>query len=249
VLARLRTFLNHLLAPTGFTLARRGELAVAVTNRWTMAEALRRAAAVGVAPASLIDIGAARGDWSREARTVFPQAAVLLVEPLAERHAALHELCAAWPRTTCAPVLVGATAGEVEFNVSSDLDGSGVYGPAGGGQRRRVPQMTVDALVAQHELRGPFLLKLDTHGYELPIFEGAAATLAQTQLLVVEAYGFKPAPTAVQFWRLCDWLLARGFRVADLSDPMGRQRDGLFWQVDLLFLRADHPAFASDSYV
>lgn len=246
--ARLRAAANRLLQPVGFFLARPHELAHANPSRWTMRAALVRAASLGIQPASLIDIGAAEGRWACEAMSVFPAAAVALVEPLAERHATLEELCRRFPQAVLEGAAVGAISGQVEFNVSPDLDGSGVYGADGGGELRRVPQVTVDALVARHQLRGPYLLKLDTHGYELPIFEGAAATLAQTELIIVEAYGFRLAPTAVRFWELCAWLETKGFRCADVVDPMGRERDGLFWQADFLFLRGDHRSFRHEQY-
>lgn len=246
--ARLRDFVNRLLAPARLTLARPHELAATQPDRWTMEAALGRAATIGLAPATIIDVGAAAGEWAQAARSTFPKAALLLIEPLAERQARLTEFSRRCPGTHLVAAVAGATTGHIELNVSDDLDGSGVYGPHGGGALRHVPQVTIDDAVARHGLRGPFLLKLDTHGYELPIFAGATATLAQTELLIVETYGFKPAPTAVRFWELCVWLEQRGFRPADIAGLMARKRDGMFWQADLFFLRSNHPVFASDSF-
>lgn len=246
--ARLRAALNRMLAPTGFELARVGA-GTPPPSRWTMETALARAAALGIKPSTLIDIGAAEAEWARQAIRVFPSAALVMVEPLAERQENLARFAARYPAARIEAVVAGREPGEVELNVTDDLDGSGVYGPDQGGGRRRVPCDSVDRIVQRHGLQGPFLLKLDTHGYEIPIFEGASATLAHTALIVVEAYGFKPSPTAVRFWELCSWLGERGFRPADLANPVGRRRDGLLWQADFFFLRSDHPAFASNSYV
>jgi hypothetical protein len=38
---------------------------------------------------------------------------------------------------------------------------------------------TIDGLVRRNNLGGPYVLKLDTHGFEVPILEGAHAVLAE----------------------------------------------------------------------
>jgi hypothetical protein len=111
-----------------------------------------------------------------------------------------------------------------------------------------VPVDTIDAVVARAALPGPYGVKLDTHGFELPVLLGAERTLAQTRLLVIEAYNFRLGPDAPRFHELCAWLEARGFRCCDLADPLRRPSDGAFWQVDLAFARADDRLFARETY-
>ena len=48
--------------------------------------------AAGLAPRTILDVGAALGDWSRAAAKAFPGARVVLVEPLAEFAPVLHSL-------------------------------------------------------------------------------------------------------------------------------------------------------------
>lgn len=243
----LRNAANQLLRSAGLELVRVQKTPPA-PSRWTMMAALHRAAALGLKPASLIDVGAAVGDWSRQARSVFPDAELLMIEPLIERREPLDRWASESTGIRIETGVAGASEGEINFTVTKDLDGSGVYGSDSAGDQRRVPQHTIDFLVQRHQLPGPYLLKLDTHGYEVPILDGAAATLANTDVLVVEAYGFRPSPTAIPYWELCSWLLMRGFRPADIVDPMGRKGDGLFWQADFVFLRADHSAFTRNTY-
>jgi FkbM family methyltransferase len=245
---RIRSAVNKVLTPVGFTLARRHELKSAVENRWTMSAALRRAAALGVRPASIIDLGAAVGEWSQLAHSIFPDADYVLVEPLCERAAALRAVCDRHPRMRHVPAAAGASQGQVTFDVSSDLDGSGIYGGASNNAARVVPMATVDAIVHSQGLLPPFVLKLDTHGYELPILAGAAETLAHTALIIMEVYNFSISPTAVPFWEICATLATRGFRPGDICDLMARPRDDLFWQADILFLPADHPSFHDSHY-
>lgn len=62
------------------------------------------------------------------------------------------------------------------LNVSGDLDSSGIYGAAAPNPHV-VPATTIDLEVAERGLQAPFVIKLDTHGFELPILNGARGTL------------------------------------------------------------------------
>lgn len=236
---RLQAAANRVLNPVGLHLVRRD-------RAFEMDGLLARAAARGPRIATWIDVGASDGVWSLRALRHFPHARFLLFEPLAERQAALAHL----GRTHGFEIVAaaaGARPGTLTFNVDSALDGSGVAAP-GTTDGRIVPVETIERAVTVRGLTGPFGLKLDTHGFELSVLEGAAGVLASTELLVIEAYNFALVPGCLRFHELCGWLEARGFRCCDLADPMRRPADGAFWQVDLAFVRATHPLFTRTTF-
>lgn len=111
----------------------------------------------------------------------------------------------------------------------------------------RVPMVRLDSLLRNRSLDSPFLLKLDTHGFEVPILEGAVEVLSRTELLVVEVYNFQITPQSLRFHEIIAYLEARGFRCVDICDPLFR-KDGVLWQMDLFFMRADSAEFSSNSY-
>ncbi|MBL9202718.1 MAG: FkbM family methyltransferase [Opitutaceae bacterium] len=236
---KLQRGANALLHPLGLHLAR-------ADRAFEMDGLLGRAAARGPAIATWVDVGASDGVWSLRARRHFPNAKFLLFEPLAEHAAALRALEASHGFAHIAAA-AGATPGEIAFAIDPQLDGSGVAAPGTTGTRT-VPVETIDRAVAARKLGGPFAVKLDTHGHELPVLAGAARTLESATLLVIEAYNFSLTPGCLRFPELCAWLEARGFRCIDLADPMRRPRDGALWQMDLAFARADSALFASNTY-
>ena len=230
---------NRLLHPLGLHLVRR-------ERAFEMDGLLARAAARGVKIATWIDVGASDGIWSLRARRHFPASRFLLFEPLAEHQAALAELKS---RHGFEPVATaaGAETGTIAFTIDPQLDGSGVAAP-GASNVRTVPVETIDRAVAARGLAGPFGIKLDTHGHELAVLEGAIHTLAAANLLVIEAYNFQLTPDCPRFHELCARLEAHGFRCIDLADPMRRPRDGVLWQMDLAFVRTESPVFATNTY-
>jgi FkbM family methyltransferase len=237
--SRVRRAANRLLHPLGLHLARRD-------RAFEMDGLLARAAARGVEIGTWLDVGASDGSWSLRARKHFPAARFLLFEPLAERQA---ELAAVRRRHGFSVVAAaaGAKPGTIAFAIDPALDGSGVASPGDPGARA-VPVETIDGAVAARRLAGPYGLKLDTHGHEVPVLEGALGVLAQSNLLVIEAYNFTLTPGSLRFHELCAWLEARGFRCCDLADPMRRSGDGALWQMDLAFAPATNPIFASNRY-
>ena len=237
--ARLQKAANVVLHPAGLHLARADRV-------FDMPGLLARAAARGLRPGTVIDVGASDGIWSLRAHKHFPTSRFLLFEPLQERQTVLTRLREKHGFHIVSSV-AGARSGTVSFAVDPELDGSGVAGP-GATTTRDVPVEAIDAVIASRELPGPFLLKLDTHGYEVPVLEGASAVLQQTELLIIEAYNFTLTPNCLRFHELCTWLEARGFRCCDLADPMRRPGDGALWQMDLVFAPSSSPLFGNNHY-
>lgn len=235
----VRQAINALLNPLDLHLQR-------ARQSFEMDSLLARAAARGFRPNTVLDVGASDGVWSRQARRHFPEAKFLLFEPLAEHAAALASLHATHGFISIAAA-AGASVGTVAFDVAGDLDGSSVAAP-GAAHIRSVPVTTVAEAARQHAATGPYCLKLDTHGYELPVLAGARELLPATELLIIEAYNFKLNDGCLRFPELCAWLESRGFRCCDLADPMRRPGDGALWQMDLAFARAESPLFASNQY-
>jgi FkbM family methyltransferase len=214
---------------------------------WSFRESLRRAALRGVEVNTIVDVGASDGRWSVAARRFFPNASCLLVEAQPTHEPALRRLCARDPRLTYALCAAGPQRGTTWFDVSDPFGGQAGQDSTGK-QVRELPQIPLDELAQERKLQPPFLLKLDTHGYEVPILEGATEVLKQSSLIMVEVYNFQLSKESVRFPQLCGYLEERGFRCVDLADPMGRPKDGVLWQMDLLFAPADRPEFQDNSY-
>jgi FkbM family methyltransferase len=236
--------INALLGPLGFELRAKHIDPQPITMQGALARVRQRGIEVG----TVIDLGAAAGRWARKAMACFPDARFLLIEPLEERRSSLETLRGKNPRLDFVIAAAGDREGTATLNVSPDLDGSGIYGGPGGARNREVPLTTVDAEVRKRGLPGPYFLKFDTHGFELPILAGAVETLKQTSVLVIEVYNFQISPTALRFHEMCAHLETLGLRCADIADPMLRPGDALLWQLDLIFLPATSPHFGRQKF-
>jgi FkbM family methyltransferase len=235
---KLLSVANALLSPFGAQIYRKG---------FDMESVLRRLGVTAPEICTIVDLGAARGVWSRMALDLFPNAQVIGVDPLREREPYLKRLKDGNSRYDYVLAVAGAEdGGTVELAVTGDLDGSTVHGSDG--EKRQVPVHSVDAMLKRKGLKGPYFLKFDTHGFEKPILDGAVATLAHTHYVVMETYNFRHTPETLLFHEMIALMEGKGFRVFNLVEPMQRPTDDALWQVDLFFARADNPVFASSQF-
>jgi FkbM family methyltransferase len=200
-------------------------------------------------PAStVVDVGASNGCWTEIARRYWPDAAYLLIEAQQAPHeAALKALKLRTPRLDYVLAAAGGRIGSIHFDASDPFGGRASDTPTGG-HDVEVPVTTIDHEVGRRGLDGPFLVKLDTHGFEVDILSGATAVLRQTSLLVVEVYNFTLADGALRFPEFCDHVEQLGFRPIGIVDLMYRPRDGALWQFDCFFARTERPEFGSNTY-
>ena len=239
----LKAMIQALLAPLGVKLVRLGGPA----DRSTMDSGLRALAARGHKVNTVIDIGASTGIWSERLMQHMPHNRYLLIEAQSVHEPGLRDYCRRHPNAEYVLAAAGEQRGEIFFDASEPFSGQASV-TGGSPAHVRVPVTTLDAEVASRKLPGPYLLKFDTHGFEVPILRGAAETLRRTEVIVMECYNFRISPECLTFDEMCRYLGERGFRCIDLIEPLYRPRDNSFWQMDLVFVRNDRPEFAYQGY-
>lgn len=214
----------------------------------TMKYALHRMKQKNIHPSTIIDLGAAQGKWSVLAMNFWPNAEYLLFEPLAERNAELENLKTLYKNIHLVCAAAGKEKSSIDFSVTDDLDGSGVYENHKTATTRKIEVTSIDEEVQRIGLKPPYFIKFDTHGFEAPILEGAKNVLNETELIVMECYGFHISKNCLLMYEMCSYMEKLGFRLADIVDIMRRPGDEFFWQCDVFFLPSSHPSFLQNSY-
>jgi FkbM family methyltransferase len=192
----------------------------------------------GFAVRCAIDGGAATGNWALELRQVYPDAAVLCVEPRADAQAALRELAQSNPGIHIANVLLGPREDQVSFNESSVR--SSVLNDADGrsyGRTTTATMTTLDRLVEQQKLPSPDLIKLDLQGYELEALRGATRCLEHAQAVLLEVSFIPIQARSPIAHEVIAFMHERGFVVYDVFGLWHRPLDGALAQGDILFVR------------
>jgi FkbM family methyltransferase len=209
--------------------------------------ALWRLAGRGLDINTVIDIGASDGRWSAVCEKHYPACYYQVVEAQAAHAQALEAYCAARPKAQYVLAVAGDKCGEVYCD-DKDLFGGVASKTPGGDAHKVMRQITIDEEIDRRGLPGPYLIKLDTHGYEVPILLGAKETLRKANLVVIETYNFRVQESSLLFHEAVAYIRDLGFGVIDMSEPLWRELDHAFWQIDLFFVPLDRPDFRTTAY-
>jgi len=218
-------------------------------DEFSMEESVCRLEQLGLKINTVIDIGASHGIWSSMCMKYFRDSFYFLVEAKGVHEDKLRYMKECNRNMDYIIAAAGDNIGEIFFTASEDL----YSGSASHSEFKQncvvTPMITIDSCIRERRLNAPYMLKLDTHGFEVPIFEGAMETLWETEVIIIETYNFKISDEALRFHEMCKYLEDKGFRCFDLISPMHRPKDKALWQMDLVFLRDNHPVFLTNSYI
>ncbi|MEZ4858035.1 MAG: FkbM family methyltransferase, partial [Flavobacteriaceae bacterium] len=213
----------------------------------TTHEALSRCKERNIKINTVIDVGASDGRWSGSCMKFYPEAHYFLVEAQNNHLEGLKHFEAAHKNTSFVLAAAGRENGTIYFN-NAELFGGIASETPFKANSIEVPVVSLDTEVEKRKLQPPFLLKLDTHGFEAPILEGAKMVISKANLIIIEAYNFNIEEKSLCFWELCEYMGKLGFRPLEVVDLMAREYDQAFWQMDIFFIQKDDPIFRYIKY-
>jgi FkbM family methyltransferase len=215
--------------------ALRGPVAPAVEH----IDALRFARA-----ATLIDVGANKGQFSLVYDALSPKGAIIAFEPM-ERERRIYERALGANRATLHPVALGEESGDRPFYITDRADSSSLLPPGeaqklafgvSAARQSRVPVRRLCDVVDVAALARPVLCKIDVQGAELAVLQGcgdlSGIDYFYVELSFVELYIGQPLLEDV-----AGHLCRHGFRLRGLYNQVTTARFGPT-QADCLFSRA-----------
>ena len=185
--------------------------------------------------ATVIDVGASDGRWSIECMNSFPNARYHLIEAQKGHLKSLKKFEEDYQNGSYVLAAAGDKIGTVYFNNDNLFGGIASKNRIKNGIE--VPVVTIDYEVEKHRLKPPYLIKLDTHGFEVPILEGSQDVLKNTEVVIIETYNFKITPNSLKYWEMCSYMDTLGFAPIENVDLMLRVYDNAFWQMDTIFVK------------
>jgi FkbM family methyltransferase len=237
----MKQLIKKLLNKAGWEISRTTNM-----SRSTMDKAFEWLSKHGFKVDSVLDVGASNGCWSRECMQFFPEARYTLFEPQTIHNDELDEFTNLNNNVRVVKKAVGSLEGYTYFDISTPLGGGLLKSSTDNSVK--VEMTTIDTAVSEQNEGSSYLLKLDTHGFEKGILEGAEKTLKKSEILIIEAYNYQITDEALLFWELCAFLAKRGFRPIHMVDNMQRPYDLSLWQMDIVFIKDTWEGFNYTHY-
>lgn len=201
---------------------------------------------------TVVDVGAAFGDFSRISAARYPKANYLMVEPVEEYGPFLEAVSHEIPHARVVAAAASDRAGPLVLNVHRDLLGSSLFleneETSVDGAPRTVPAVRIDDVVQEHGLEGPYILKADVQGAELKVLEGARELVAEAALILLEVSFFDFFKGGARVEELVGLMSERGFALQDIANLTYRPLDGALAQADFAFLPRSNPLRSVSGY-
>ena len=212
----------------------------------TLAGRLQNLRRAGFRPKEIIDAGAFRGDWTRVARAVFPEARFLLIEPQSDCGEALREMVIPNGKVRLSQTLLGKEKGEVRFLVEGTNSRilAADWHPGPDARVESYPVNALQDVVRREGFESPDFIKLDLQGHELQALAGAGDLFGNCEVFMVEVSWLRIGEVPL----MQDVLRAftdKGYRPYDICGQNYRPKDGALWQSDIMFVRESSPLIAS----
>jgi len=194
----------------------------------------------GFQPKTVLDIGAAYGDWTKECLKVYPNSKFLLLEPLAEYNNALNKMVYQHSNVRFINAVAGAVSGQVEMHVQKDLVGSSLLDDKDksySGSMRSISMVSIDDLLNKGELEPPELVKIDVQGFELEVLKGGGSLFNSAEVFILEVslYEFCHGMPIAQ--DIIAYMAKKGFVLYDIATIIRRPLDDALAQMDVVFVR------------
>lgn len=196
----------------------------------------------GIKPATVFDIGVGYGTpWLYEA---FPEARFVLIEPQTEFEPYLKRICES---INAEYHLVGVGKEERSTQIyrpHNSPTGSSFLPPTKqaediwGTHSRSDSTMQIVKLDRFKDRNGPFLLKIDTEGFELEVLQGASSILENTDLVIMEVAVVKRHEGEADLIELGTILKKHGFRLMDIPVLTQQSNKGPLLYMDVAFVKS-----------
>ncbi len=184
---------------------------------------------------TIVDVGANHGDFARAANVWFPDAKILLVEPLPKMQRHLEEsIRSRRPNWHLLPCAFGAQPGRLPLSVDENRDDIGSLAGFSEEYLRANPEArasreiicdvkTLDDAATELRIDHIDLLKIDVEGFEFEVLKGAGRMMERTTSIVVEVSLVRKVSESNALVEMLNRLTNHGFDIVavipSLFDP------------------------------
>jgi FkbM family methyltransferase len=200
--------------------------------------------------ATLVDVGANRGQFAVVMRHCFPQARIVSFEPLPVPATLFRNVFARDPLVTLHQVAVGKESCDATIHIAGADPASSLLPitnlqsdlfPGTSEVRTETVRVApLNAVITRDEIVPPAMLKIDVQGYELNTLKGCESLLDAFNYVYIECSFMELYQGQALASEVCAHLIERGFRLDGVHN-LHYNADGRAIQADFLFTKgANH---------
>jgi len=194
----------------------------------------------------IFDVGAHKGEWSKMAKSIFPNSSIYMFEPQIEMSKNLERLIKKYSDVHLIQKGVGSKVDKLVFTIWDDFAGSSFLPKQNdnllkSGKQREIDVITLDGILENSNIQIPDIVKLDIQGFELEALKGGGSLFGNTEVFILEValFPFEDMPEIPTFIDVVNFMHQRGYVVYDFGGFLRRPHDDAVGQCDLCFVKVD----------
>lgn len=197
-------------------------------------------------PKTILDIGAARGQWSEAARMVYPAAQIYAFEPISESYKMLHERMKDDKRFLAFNFALSDESGKTTFGLNDFPDSSSILKMTEDHkieftQTKNEKVIEIETLrldsIDEINIVGPVFIKMDVQGAELMVLKGAEKIFDKIDGIQLELNFENFYESQATYNEICDFMFSHNFKRFFQLGTMDSQITNKIFACDLVFLR------------
>lgn len=196
---------------------------------------------IGFKPKHIVDVGANRGSWTREALKYFPDCYYTLVEPQRWMRDEIKDLLGSNKKITFHAVGAGEVSGRSKLTIHERDDSctfrmteSEAY--QRGFKQIDVPVVTLNEIISGSDTSPPDIIKIDAEGLDIEVLKGASNFFGITEVFLVES-GVMNKSFSNDAKSVINFMDMKGYRLFDITDLNRPWETKVLWLLELVFIK------------
>lgn len=192
-------------------------------------------------PETIYDIGANKGNWTKECLQYFSDATYYLFEPQQNLKKDIIEVMGDNKKYKLFSLGVGNVNGILNFTIH-DRDDSCTFSytkeeaKEQGLRQEEIPIVRLEDFIKEKQLKRPNILKIDAEGLDLQVLRGAESLLKDCEVIMVEVaiVNKRIDNTALKMLSFMDEYGYKIFDITDLNRPFSNK---ILWLSEFVFIK------------